>query len=274
MPATVDFYDPAVKASFDPDDEPGATLDHVLTWNDGTLEARHDYIQHLFPLPERSPVNPDAPIITKQIRDAFQQRPVSQTLTPFAKRAPASQTDVLHRPLFISSLNEDNATLTSTSSTNQELRHELRRAFSRMCTFYGLETHDDATTTTTTSALTIGKGVNFDHNADQTWLTSRDHNHLRITRIIRCLRLLGLEPEARRFALALLDADPHAIVSSTSAAFWCRAALWPLARPPSFPREPEVRWLLSGEESEAEAGEQTEETLALDRHISRRRLSV
>lgn len=147
MPATVDFYDPATKASFDPIDEPDATLDNVLTWSDRKLEARHDYVQHLFPLPERSPVNPDAPLVTKQVRDAFIQR--------------------------------------------SELRQSLRRAFARMCSFYGLEA-----TESSTGDVTIRKGANFDDNAAQTWLTSGDHNHLRITRIIRCMRILGRSPSS------------------------------------------------------------------------------
>ena len=90
--STVTFYDPATKAPFD-SDEQDATLDSVLTWNNRTLEARHDYIQHLFPLTERSPVNPDAPVITKEVRDAFLQR--------------------------------------------AELRERLKKAFGRMCGFYG-----------------------------------------------------------------------------------------------------------------------------------------
>ncbi|KAK5114756.1 hypothetical protein LTR85_010069 [Meristemomyces frigidus] len=220
MPATINFYDPAVKASFDPDDEPDATLDNVLTWSDRTLEGRHDYIQHLFPLPERSPVNPDAPIITKQVRDAFLQQP--------------------------------------------ELRQNLRKAFGRMCSFYGMKYENE------TDEPTIRKGTTFDDNAEQTWLTSSDHNHLRITRIIRCMRLLGLETEARKFALALLDADTRGVVSSTSATYWCRAALWPLQKPPSHPREGLVQWLSKDDES----AEQTDDTAALDRHISRRRLNA
>lgn len=74
MASTIQFYDPSAKTSLEPS-EPSTTLENILaTWSDRKLEARHDYIQHLFPLPERSPVNPDAPVITKDVRQAFLQK--------------------------------------------------------------------------------------------------------------------------------------------------------------------------------------------------------
>ena len=44
-----------------------------------------------------------------------------------------------------------------------------------------------------------------------------------------------------------------------------------MEKPPSYPREPEVRWL-AGEGIWAE--EETDEKLALNRHVERRRLDV
>lgn len=210
------FYDPTTKAPLTKR-EPDATLDNIITWDDGTLEDRHDYIQHLFPLPERSPVNPSATVITKPDREAFLQRP--------------------------------------------ELRDNLHRAFTRMCAFYGFDI----------SGSTIRKDPDFESKARQTWLVSRDHNHLRITRIIRSMRFLGLEEAARQFTVALLEADEEDEVSKTSASFWCRAALWPLAKPPSWPREPEVGWV--GEEAD-EAGGDGGVVEALERHCRRRGLDV
>lgn len=50
-----------------------------------------------------------------------------------------------------------------------------------------------------------------------------DHNHLRITRIIRSLRVLGLEAEALAFYKALEETTPlH--VSKRSREYWRRAA--------------------------------------------------
>jgi hypothetical protein len=49
----------------------GRTLDHILAWDDARLEQVHDFIQWLFPLPERSGFNPDAPLLTSEDRAAF-----------------------------------------------------------------------------------------------------------------------------------------------------------------------------------------------------------
>ncbi len=42
-----------------------SSLADMLAWDDARLEARHDFIQWLFPLPEPSQVNPNAPILTQ-----------------------------------------------------------------------------------------------------------------------------------------------------------------------------------------------------------------
>jgi hypothetical protein len=49
----------------------GRTLDDILAWDDARLEQVHDFIQWLFPLPERSGFNPDAPLLTAEDRAAF-----------------------------------------------------------------------------------------------------------------------------------------------------------------------------------------------------------
>ena len=47
-------------------DHRGRTLEHVLAQSDEWLEHHHDFIQWLFPLPEPSPFNPQAPAPTRQ----------------------------------------------------------------------------------------------------------------------------------------------------------------------------------------------------------------
>jgi hypothetical protein len=42
----------------------GRTLKEILAWDDDSLEEVHDFIQWLFPLPEPSQFNPDAPLLT------------------------------------------------------------------------------------------------------------------------------------------------------------------------------------------------------------------
>lgn len=53
-------------------DAEGRTLAEILTWGDDDLEAVHDFIQWLFPLPEPSRFNADAPLLTPEDIAAFQ----------------------------------------------------------------------------------------------------------------------------------------------------------------------------------------------------------
>lgn len=52
-------------------DSKGRTLADILAWDANKLEACHDYIQILFPLPEESGVNWNAPVINQEIFEAF-----------------------------------------------------------------------------------------------------------------------------------------------------------------------------------------------------------
>lgn len=70
----------------------------------------------------------------------------------------------------------------------------------------------------------VKRGHNYQLHS-QNWLTRFDHNHLRITRIIRCLRVLGLEDEAIAFYDAISTAT---VISSRSRMYWDRAAHRPL----------------------------------------------
>lgn len=45
-------------------DHRGRTIDQIRARDAAWLEATHDYIQWLFPLPEPSPFNPEAPLLT------------------------------------------------------------------------------------------------------------------------------------------------------------------------------------------------------------------
>jgi hypothetical protein len=58
------------------------------------------------------------------------------------------------------------------------------------------------------------------------WLASHDHNHLRITRIIRSLRLLLGPDPAQRFdrAVLALNAAAGSPVNAGSLRFWAEAA--------------------------------------------------
>ncbi len=57
-------------------DARGRTRGQILAWDDARLEAVHDYIQWLFPLPEASAFSQDAPRLTAADIAAFRRDPV------------------------------------------------------------------------------------------------------------------------------------------------------------------------------------------------------
>jgi hypothetical protein len=56
--------------------------------------------------------------------------------------------------------------------------------------------------------ITVTRAPNFASNTT-IWLSPGNHNHLRITRILRCLTLLGLDAEARAFLDCLYEVYEH-----------------------------------------------------------------
>jgi hypothetical protein len=75
--------------------------------------------------------------------------------------------------------------------TRRDLQDRLRVSFLRMMNFYGFETRFG-------EQITITRAPNFAAKAAG-WLSPSNHNHLRITRILKCLTVLGLEAEAKAF---------------------------------------------------------------------------
>jgi hypothetical protein len=65
MSRLVEFY--AGRAT----DTEGRRLAAILAWDDDDLEQVHDFIQWLFPLPEASRFNPDAPLLSAADVAAF-----------------------------------------------------------------------------------------------------------------------------------------------------------------------------------------------------------
>ena len=59
-------------------DAEGRFLKDIWTWENDDLEAVHDFIQWLFPLPEPSQFNPDAPLLTDKDIEAFKGDPILQ----------------------------------------------------------------------------------------------------------------------------------------------------------------------------------------------------
>jgi len=101
-----------------------------------------------------------------------------------------------------------------------ELRENLRESFLRMLRFYGLEMQAG-------SRPVIRPGANFMQRSGN-WLHPGNHNHLRITRILKSLALLGLMGKSRAFleCLERIYAEHPGAISAVSLKFW-RAAIGP-----------------------------------------------
>jgi len=156
-------------------DDRGRTLSEILAWSDDRLEDIHDFIQWLFPLPERSGANPSAPTLDPSTLEAFHTTPA--------------------------------------------MRDRLRQAFERMLRFYGLALNPSP------SGLAVERLPNFRERA-QNWLWPMNHNHLRLTRILRSTLLLGLEAESKALfhALNAVYREFPDRISTRTHAFWLDAA--------------------------------------------------
>ncbi|MBV8638887.1 MAG: hypothetical protein JO322_12460 [Candidatus Eremiobacteraeota bacterium] len=72
------------------------------------------------------------------------------------------------------------------------LRAALLRSLDRMLAFYGLQRTGDE----------IAPRADFESHRQ--WLTAGNHNHLRLTRIMKSLRLFGLDADARELHASLI----------------------------------------------------------------------
>jgi hypothetical protein len=87
--------------------------------------------------------------------------------------------------------------------------------------FYGLEVRSG-------EQVTVTRAPNFAAKAT-VWLSPGNHNHLRITRILRCLSLLGLEAEAKAFFDCLSEIyedeqkKPMPAISDETMLYWKEA---------------------------------------------------
>jgi hypothetical protein len=126
-------------------DSEGRLLSMMWSWTDSELELTHDYIQWMYPLPEPSHFNPEAPLLTDEDITAFRRHKLLQT--------------------------------------------NLRKSFERFLAFLGLAIARNGR---------VVEGSNFADRSSQVWQYP-NHNWMRITRIIKCLRLLGLSDESLAF---------------------------------------------------------------------------
>lgn len=98
--------------------------------------------------------------------------------------------------------------------TEPGLRAALRASLACMLTFYGLEWDGGA----------VRKAARYEERARE-WLTPGNHNHLRITRILKSLMALGLEAEARSFFSCLVEIyeKERGRISARTFEFWSSA---------------------------------------------------
>lgn len=103
-----------------------------------------------------------------------------------------------------------------------DLQQKLRDSFLRMMNFYGLEASSG-------EQIVVNPAAIFDSKS-RIWLSPGNHNHLRITRILRCLTILGLESEAKAFFECLSEIykgeqnKPIPAISDETMRYW-RAAV-------------------------------------------------
>jgi hypothetical protein len=99
--------------------------------------------------------------------------------------------------------------------SNPTLQKQLLRAFDRMLDFYGLDRTPNS----------ISKAPNWAQRKSL-WFTHPSHNHLRITRILKCLNILALGQEARMLydsLVSLKETEPDCGIPATAFAHWADA---------------------------------------------------
>lgn len=86
---------------------------------------------------------------------------------------------------------------------NEEVLENISNAVKRMTNFYAFDSKD--------------------RNKQKVWCKGFNHNLLRITRIIRSSRLLGLDEEANEFYRHAKDAGDYFDIGNVAKAYWWRA---------------------------------------------------
>ena len=167
----------------------GKSLADILKLEDARLEDCHDYVQWLFPIPEKSMFNPWAPALT-----AADQKVMREDLT---------------------------------------IQVRLLSACQRLMAFLGFNIVWDTNgfdpkcfdPIYIPKIQRIQQADNFPTQFSR-WAYPNNHNHYRITRILRCLSLLGQKPAAKAFFKTLSDlnaGDSKGKISAETFEFWKKA---------------------------------------------------
>lgn len=119
------------------------TLLQMLAKRDDQLETAHDFVQWLFPTPEKSNFNLSAPVLDEETAKVVKE---------------------------------------------QALGQKVLESYGRFLRFYDLTVLGNA-------EVAFKDSLPLNHPR-RWWCKPNDHNHLRLTRIIRCLKLLGYSEQA------------------------------------------------------------------------------
>ena len=97
-----------------------------------------------------------------------------------------------------------------------ELRAQLLASFDMMLGFYGFERHN----------MLIIRSNSWEERS-RNWLRPGNHNHLRLTRILKSLSILGLKDYAHVLFKALNDvfSEKTSAISDATMEYWKRALL-------------------------------------------------
>mmetsp|Transcript_61209 Transcript_61209/g.162701 ORF Transcript_61209/g.162701 Transcript_61209/m.162701 type:complete len:905 (-) Transcript_61209:437-3151(-) len=163
----------------------GRRLEEVLAWDYEKLESRHDYIQWLFPTDEASRWNVGAPLVTPKVQ--------------MVMRSDAS------------------------------VKENIRKSFKTFLGFLGLDVVRKDHDTDGRGSLTVQKSPGFEDRVPTCWKSSfmrkgGNHNWLRISRVLHCLRLTGLDAEAGAFHSCLETLHAHGLPCGSSIDHWRRNA--------------------------------------------------
>lgn len=174
---------------------PGITTDHKgrsavdyfkLDMNE--LEKLHDYIQTAFPLPEPSKFAP-GPLIDRELFDLVRSKDVEGV---------------------------------------SMMRSNIMRFFMRMCMFYGMKVilGEEGRISRIVPGHDAPEGYPDPEKQRANWVMKNNHNHRRISRIIRSLRILDFEEVAQMFFGAVMKVNEMypGVIGKTSVFMWENAA--------------------------------------------------
>jgi hypothetical protein len=104
----------------------------------------------------------------------------------------------------------------ATFHTDPELQAQLLASFDMMLGFYGFERNN----------LSITRSNSWEERS-RNWLRPGNHNHLRLSRILKSLSILGLKDYTHALfeALNAVSSEKSSVISDTTMGYWKRALL-------------------------------------------------